>query len=231
MNAKKLKDLRAFLEKVINNLLDKPKITDKFASKQTAMIEYIKGKLTALDPTLAIVETAGGVAYALNVSLNTYATIEGKELVQLLVHESIRDDAWVLFGFAGEHERMLFRLLIGVSGVGAGTARIILSAFAPAELETVISTGDTRRLKSVKGIGARTAERIIVDLRDKITVSEGALPFEAAPSHSAAHDEALAAMVALGYPKAAAQKALKKLFETEPALTAEQAIKRALAML
>lgn len=195
------------------------------------MIEYIKGDVVALDPTQAIIETAAGLGYAISISLNTYSALEGKHKAQLFVHESIREDAWTLYGFATDRERQLFRLLVGVSGVGASTARIILSAFAPAELENVIASGDTRALKSVKGIGARTAERIIVDLRDKITATDDAVALPSKSASNAAHDEALAAMIALGYPKAAAAKVLKKLFDSEPSLTPEQAIKRSLAML
>ena len=135
------------------------------------MIEYIRGELTELSPALAVVE-AGGVGYALNISLNTYAAIQGKAEVKLYVHEALvtggRDDSFSLFGFFNKQERELYRLLITVSGVGANTARMILSSLTPAELCNVIANGDERLLKSVKGIGLKTAQRIIVDLKDKI---------------------------------------------------------------
>ena len=135
------------------------------------MIEYIKGELTELTPTLAVVEAAG-VGYALNISLNTFSGIQGKKDVKLFVHEALvtggRDDSFTLYGFSTRQERALYQLLITVSGVGANTARMILSASSPAELCNTIANGDERMLKSVKGIGLKTAQRIIVDLRDKI---------------------------------------------------------------
>ena len=133
------------------------------------MIEYIKGELTELTPALAVVE-AHGVGYALSISLNTYSAIQGKTAVKLFVHEAImtggRDDSYTLYGFATKQERSLYQLLITVSGVGANTARMILSSLTPAELCNVIANGDEKMLKTVKGIGLRTAQRIIVDLKD-----------------------------------------------------------------
>jgi len=135
------------------------------------MIDYIKGELVELTPAQAVVE-AYGVGYALNISLNTYESIQGKKDVKLFVHESLvaggRDDSYTFFGFATKQERDLYRLLITVSGVGANTARMILSSASPSELANAISTGNERLLKSVKGIGLKTAQRIIVDLKDKI---------------------------------------------------------------
>ncbi|MDE5705594.1 Holliday junction branch migration protein RuvA [Muribaculum sp.] len=200
------------------------------------MIEYVKGALIELTPTDAIVETAGGVAYSLSITLPTYTGLEAAlathATVKLLCHEVIREDAWLLYGFAEERERALFRLLIGVSGVGASTARIMLSSIPVAELEQVIVAGDTRRLKAVKGIGAKTAERVIVDLKDKVHPSDDAatlLPMAAA--NSEVFEEALAALVMLGFPKPASQKVLKKLFEAEPSIKVESAIRKSLAML
>ena len=134
------------------------------------MIEYIKGELTEVTPAYAVVE-AHGVGYGLNISLNTYSGIQNKKEVKLYAFESIREDAHVLFGFASKQEREMFLLLITVSGVGANTARMILSAMSAAELCNVISTGNEKMLKTVKGIGLRTAQRIIVDLKDKIATS------------------------------------------------------------
>lgn len=193
------------------------------------MIEYIKGELTHLQPTEAVLETAG-VGYLLKISINTYGALEGKKEAKLLVHEVIREDAQVLYGFAAERERALFRLLIGVSGVGAGTAVVILSGFTVQELEAVISGGDTRALKNVKGIGAKTAERIIVDLRDKIKPDDSAL-LVSTPASAQAFEEASAALVMLGYTPAQTRKVLKKLFEESPTIKVEEAIRKALAMM
>lgn len=196
------------------------------------MIEYITGTLAALTPTDATIETAGGVAYLLNITLPTYAALEGRDNVRMLVHETIRDDAWVLFGFIDETERSLFRLLIGVSGVGAGSARTILSAIPAEELGSVITSGDTRRLKNVKGIGSKTAERIIVDLRDKINPIEATLiQQQSAGKDNEAFEEALTALTILGYTRPQSQKALAKIFEADPATKVEAAIRKALAMM
>lgn len=203
------------------------------------MIEYVTGLLTELTPTYSVVET-GGIGYHIEISLTTYVPLEEKMaadtagvVVKLLVHEIIREDAHLLFGFETERERMLFRALVSVSGVGANTARMILSSVSPKELEQVISSGDSKRLKSVKGIGAKTAERIIVDLRDKIklTATESAvLPAVCTPSGQA-YEEALAALLMLGFARPASQKVLKKIFDANPAVTVEAAIKRSLTMM
>lgn len=200
------------------------------------MIEYITGTLTALTPTDAIVE-CHGIGYGISISLTTYSALEPsfrpdapQPTVRLLVHEIIREDAHILFGFASEPERALFRALVGVSGVGANTARMILSSITPGELEVVITSGDDRRLKAVKGVGAKTAQRIIVDLRDKIKPSGDTLSLQP-PAHSEAYDEALAALLMLGFAKPQSQKVLTKLFDADPALRVELAIKKALTML
>ncbi|TFU94482.1 Holliday junction branch migration protein RuvA [Barnesiella sp. WM24] len=193
------------------------------------MIEYIKGRLVALTPTDAVVETCG-IGYRLEISLSTYTSLEGSDDARLLVHEVIREDAHVLFGFAEERERALFRLLIGVSGVGANTARIILSSIPVAELEIVITSGDHAHLKNVKGIGIKTAQRIIVDLKDKIKPGDDTLLIQPSVNNEA-FDEALAALLMLGFPRPQSQKVLKKLFDSDPALKVESAIKKALSML
>lgn len=193
------------------------------------MIEYIKGPIAALNPTAVTVD-AGPLGYLINISLNTYSQLEGQKDCRLLIHLQIREDAWTLYGFADERERTLFRALIGVSGVGAATAMLILSAFGTAELEAAISGGDAKLLKTVKGVGGKTAERIIVDLRDKIKAGEDTLSIKTRMSTDV-FDEALAALVMLGYTKANAQKALKKLFEADPTLKLETAIKKALAIM
>ena len=195
------------------------------------MIEAIKGEILSLNPAAAVVETVGGVAYLLNITLPTFTRLENVRQTRLLVHESIRDDAWVLYGFLDEDERELFRALVGVSGVGAGSARMILSAIPAQDLRTVIASADSKRLKSVKGIGAKTAERIIVDLKDKIKADTSTLLEQPAGVQSPAFDEALEALVILGFQRQASQKALKKLFDSDPTLSIEAAIKKAMAML
>ena len=194
------------------------------------MIEFVTGTIAQLTPATVVVETAGGVGYLLNISLPTYTALEGKKQVRLLVHEAIREDAWVLYGFLDEDEREVFRALIGVSGVGASSARMILSAIAAPELRTVIASSDAKRLKSVKGVGAKTAERIIVDLRDKINTAPNTL-LQQTPAANAVFDEALEALVILGFQRQASDKALRKIFDAEPSIPIETAIKRAMSML
>jgi len=194
------------------------------------MIEYIKGALAALTPTAATVETGSGIGFRLNITLPTFSTLEGQSEAMLYVYEAIRDDAWVLYGFATERERELFRSLIGVSGVGAATAVIILSSLQGDELAAVIAGGDVKRLKNIKGIGAKTAERIIVDLRDKIKGVSETL-FTQIAARTDAFDEALGALQMLGFDKKQSEKALMAIFGKEPDLKVESAIKRALSML
>lgn len=204
------------------------------------MIDYIKGELAELTPAQAVVE-AYGVGYALNISLNTYEAIQGKENVKLFVHEALvtggRDDSYTFYGFASKQERDLYRLLITVSGVGANTARMILSSASPSELCNAISTSNERVLKSVKGIGLKTAQRIIVELKDKIdTVGlEGAAGTAgtklAAPVHSEVYEEAVAALTMLGFAAAPSQKVVSALLQEEPAAPVEKVIKLALKQL
>lgn len=193
------------------------------------MIEYVNGALVSLTPASAVVE-CGGLGYMLNISLSTYTALEGSSQAKLLVHEAIREDAYTLYGFATEQERSLFRALIGVSGVGANTARMILSSIAPHELESVIMSGDHNRLKNVKGIGVKTAQRIIVDLKDKIKPTGDTLILQPAMG-SEVFEEALSALVMLGFPRAQSQKVLKKIFDSTPSIKVETAIKQALAMM
>lgn len=194
------------------------------------MIEHIRGKLVGLNPTAAVIETAGGVAYSLQITLPTFSSLEGQTDVCMLVHESIREDAWTLYGFLDSNEREIFRQLIGVSGVGASTARMILSALPSGELAAVIASSDVKRLKNVKGIGAKTAERIIVDLRDKIKATDDTLIIQS-PATSEAFDEALAALVMLGFTAQQSRKVLKKLFDADPTLKVETAIRKALPLM
>ena len=201
------------------------------------MIEYIKGELTELTPATAVVE-AGGVGYLLNISLNAYSAIQGKKEVKLYVYEAISEDAHTLFGFAGKDERELFLLLLTVSGVGGGTARMIISAFTPAELAAVIRTGNERMLKSVKGIGLKTAQRIIVDLKDKVggvstvaTAAGGAVGTAPFMQNTTVMDEAVSALVMLGFQSAASQKVVTAILKDAQDLTVEQVIKEALKRL
>ena len=196
------------------------------------MIEYIKGDIARLTPAEAVIETTGGVGYLLNISLNTYTSIEqsSRKALRIYVHEIIREDAVTLYGFFDLQEREIFRQLIGVSGVGASIARMILSAIPPVDLQQVIVSSDVRRLKSVKGIGAKTAERIIVDLKDKIKGVDVTL-LDKTPVASEIFDEAMAALVMLGFPKQQTQKVLEKIFKAEPDIKVEVAIKKALSMM
>ena len=195
------------------------------------MIEYIKGTITSFNPAAAVIETRGGVAYRVNISLATYSDLEGKSEALIYVHEHIREDAWTLYGFSTERERELFRSLLGVSGVGAATAIIILSSLQGDELAAVITAGDVKRLKSIKGIGSKTAERIIVDLRDKLKTDIATYtPVGNAP-RSEAYDEALSALIMLGFERKATEKALDAIFKADPQVKVEAAIKRALSML
>lgn len=197
------------------------------------MIEYIKGELTEVTPAYAVVE-AHGVGYGLNISLNTYSGIQNKKEVKLYAFESIREDAHVLFGFASKQEREMFLLLITVSGVGANTARMILSAMSAAELCNVISTGNEKMLKTVKGIGLRTAQRIIVDLKDKIATSAIAeempagIVVQAAAVNNEVRDEAIGALTMLGFAPAPSTKVVSAILTDNPQLPVEQVVKLAL---
>ena len=197
------------------------------------MIEYLKGEITELDPTKAIIECAG-VGYECNISVYTYDKLRTGQVFKLFIDESIREDAHLLFGFISKQERAIYRLLISVSGVGPNTARCIQSSLSPDELVAVISTGNDRQLKNVKGIGSKTAQRIIVDLKDKI----GNLGIAAATATSSAivaqnenGDEAIQALVALGYPLANANKAITQLLQKDPEMSVQALIKAGLRMM
>ncbi len=196
------------------------------------MIEYVKGELTELTPAMAVVE-AGGVGYGLNISLNTYTAIQGKKETKLFVYEAVREDAYVLFGFSTRQERDLFLLLISVSGVGANTARMILSSMSASELCDYISTGNEKVLKGIKGIGLKTAQRIIVDLRDKIVTlgitneipTGGSM---SAPVNNAVRDEAVSALSMLGFAPAPSQKVVVNILKDNPEAPVETVVKLAL---
>ena len=198
------------------------------------MIEYIKGELVETTPALAVID-CNGMGYAINISLNTYSAIQGKPSVKLYIYEAIREDAHVLYGFSTKQERELFLLLISVSGIGGNTARMILSALSPVELCNVISSGNDKLLKSVKGIGLKTAQRIIVDLKDKIATTgmetvSGRIS-ALSPAHSKIHDEAVAALTMLGFAQAPSQKVVSAILKEDSNLSVENVIKLALKRL
>ncbi|HOB82988.1 MAG TPA: Holliday junction branch migration protein RuvA [Bacteroidales bacterium] len=190
------------------------------------MIDYIRGTISQLTPTFMTIETCG-VGYFLNISLNTFTRLEGKTECRILVHEVIREDAHQLYGFADKEERDIFRLLISVTGVGASTARMMLSSLSPPEIEKAVLGSDVNTLKGVKGIGLKTAERIIVDLRDKIGKQAGTGEIFA-PADNTKKEEALSALVMLGFARGAVIKALDKIVREDRTLTVEDMIKRAL---
>ena len=208
------------------------------------MIEYLKGEITELDPTMAVIE-CHGVGYACAISVYTYDHLKKGQVQKIYVSESIREDAHLLYGFSSKQERELYELLITVSGVGPNTARCILSvgpntarcilsSLSPDELVAVVSSGNDRQLKNVKGIGTKTAQRIIVDLRDKM----GKLGISAATKDSSVliasnenGDEAIQALMALGYQQANAQKAISKLLAKDPTMSVQALIKAGLHMM
>lgn len=198
------------------------------------MIEYIRGRLDELTPALAVVDCQG-VGYGLNISLGTYAAIQGRQEVKLYVYEVIREDAHQLWGFATKSERELFLQLTSVSGIGAAMSRMILSAFTPAELVEVISSGNDRALKSVKGIGPKAAQRVIVDLKDKILsldIAPSGQPSAAATAvNQEVQEEAVAALAMLGFSPAPSAKVVAKLLSEDPGMPVERIIKTALKML
>lgn len=193
------------------------------------MIDYIKGEITELTPASVTVE-AYGIGYFVNISLNTYSSLSGQSNTKLYIYEAIREDAHQLFGFFDKHERELFMMLISVSGIGASTARMILSSMTPHELTNVIASGNSDILETVKGIGLKTAQRVIIDLKDKIKVSEGQ-QVEMFTVMNPAGEEAVAALVMLGFPQQASQKAISKILKDKSDSTVEQIIKTALKML
>lgn len=195
------------------------------------MYEYIKGTLASLTPTCAVVE-AGGIGYFINISLQTYTQLTPGCAAQLYLHQQVREDAHVLYGFAEADERELFRQLISVSGVGAATARIMLSSLSSGDLTGAIVAGDVAVLKSIKGIGQKTAERIVVDLKGKSLKAPGA--GEAGPAGAAAagvRKEATAALLALGFPKAATEKAVEAVLKQDNRQSVEEVIRGALQRL
>lgn len=197
------------------------------------MIEYLKGEVTELDPTIAVVECAG-VGYACAISVYTYDKLRKGHVQKIYVSERITEDAHLLYGFATAQERALFEMLTSVSGVGPNTARCILSSLSPDELVAVISSGNDRQLRNVKGIGTKTAQRIIVDLRDKVSnlgITAATASTSVLVASNANGDEAIQALMALGYPQANAQKAINQLLSQDPSLSVQALIKAGLHMM
>ena len=197
------------------------------------MIDYIKGTIVELNPAYAVIDNHG-IGYMLNISLLTYDSLspigQGNE-AKLYVHEAIREDAHLLYGFSTQKERDAFLLLISVSGVGPNIARMIMSSMTVEDFSRAIAGNNVALFKSVKGVGAKTAQRIIVDLKDKIKLADDTLLEKTDLAAGETFDEALAALVMLGFTQQASQKALKSLFSSNPALTVEQAIKQALKLM
>lgn len=195
------------------------------------MLDYIKGEIVELSPASVVLET-GGLGYFVSISLNTYSALYLLKNVKIYIYEAIREDAHQLFGFIDKKERDLFLLLISVSGVGANTARMVLSSLSAYELESIISTGNANALKTVKGIGSKTAERIIIDLKDKVKFSGDAAPTGGQLQLvGEAAGEAVSALVMLGFNQAASQKVVGKINKENPHFTVEEIIKNALKML
>lgn len=197
------------------------------------MYEYITGKLAEATPTYAIIE-AGGVGYFINISLHTYSEIEHSESARLYVHFIVREDQQALFGFSTKLERELFRQFISVSGVGGNTARMILSTYSPRELQNIIATENAVLLKNVKGLGLKTAQKIIVELSGKMLelgASDIMFTPKSATSRSESYDEALAALSMLGFQKSASEKVLNAIFKGSPTISVEDAIRTALKSL
>ena len=191
------------------------------------MYEYIIGKLSDLTPSYAVVDN-NGVGFLINITLNTFSALEGKADVKLFIHQVIREDANILYGFADKYEREIFRSLLDVSGVGPNTARVVLSSMSPAELQNAVVSEDAKLIGRVKGIGPKTAQRIVIDLKDKLKKSAAGVDIVSVSPQNANREEAIAALVMLGYPKAAAEKVVGAVLKASPSLSAEDLIKQAL---
>lgn len=200
------------------------------------MFDYLRGLIAELTPTYAVVE-CGGVGYIVTISLQTYTQLEGREEALVYVHHIVREDAEILYGFADRAEREIFRLLIGVSGVGGGTARMILSTYTPSELSNIISSENAVLLKNVKGLGLKTAQKIIVEIKDKVVgIGSGAQVaqkdvLDNISAGNEAYNEALQALTMLGFGKAASEKVLRKVVKENPTAEVEALIRLSLKQL
>lgn len=196
------------------------------------MIDYIKGEIIELTPAFAVLET-GGVGYFIHIALPTFSYLNELTSAKLFVYEAIREDAHLLYGFRHQSERQLFLLLISVSGIGANTARMIMSSYSAEEVQEMIASSNVQALNAIKGIGTKTAQRIIVDLKDKIVKGNGnsEFPNRMHSPMSEQREEAVAALVMLGFQQAASQKTVERIVKEQPGLKVEQIIKLALKML
>lgn len=194
------------------------------------MYEYISGKVAGINPAWAVVE-ANGIGYMLQITLNTYSAIAEAQQVKLFTHLAIREDAHVLYGFFDQEERMVFQLLLSVSGVGAGTARMILSSLSTRETIEAIARGNVQMLQRIKGIGAKTAQRIVVDLRDKVGKAASNLPEKSPEMYNRAGEEALSALLVLGFQRSVAEKAVANLLRNDPEMAVDKLIREALRQL
>ena len=197
---------------------------------ENTVIAHIQGKVTHRSPTYVVID-CGGVGYCLQISLNTYGQIGDSEALKLLTYLSVKEDSHTLYGFAEEEERQLFMQLISVSGVGTNTARMILSSLKPAEIKLAIVNGNWNLLKTIKGIGPKTAQRLVIDLQDKLKKVESPDMLQAAQFSSPAYEEALSALVMLGFGKVEAEKALNKIKQQNPESSVEQLVKLTLKSL
>ena len=193
------------------------------------MYDYIKGTLEELTPAEAVVE-CHGIGFKLQISLNTYDRIQGQKEVRLYVHHHLREDEETLYGFCDKDERRIFALLIGVSGIGPNTARMMLSSLTPDEISTAVASGDVNRIKGVKGIGLKTAQKVIIELKDKISKGGAGLDLSGG-TVSANSAEACSALIMLGFAKNAVEKTVASIVKKEPGLSWEDIIKKALKML
>ena len=193
------------------------------------MYEFISGKITRTTPAYVVLEN-NGIGYLINISLNTFEALKDKKDALLYIYENIREDAYILYGFSEIQEREIFQLLISVSGIGANTARMMLSSMSPDELKTAISTENVNQIKSIKGIGLKTAQRVIVELKDKIgkVTDGGKIPI---PKDNTNAEEALSALVMLGFAKGPSQKVVDRILRDHPESKVEEVIKLALKML
>lgn len=196
------------------------------------MIDYIKGEITELTPANVVLESVG-VGYFIHITLPTFTVLGEQTSAKLFVYEAIREDAYILYGFLSKSERQLFLLLISVSGIGANTARVIMSSYTAQEIQEMIASGNVVALNAIKGIGTKTAQRIIVDLKDKIVKGVGGseIPNVIINAQNEKKEEAVSALIMLGYASAASQKTVDRILKDEPTLKVEQLIKLALKMM
>jgi len=196
------------------------------------MIDYIKGEITELTPAYVVLE-ASGIGYFINITLPTFSFLGEQTTAKLYIFESIREDAHVLYGFRYQSERQLFLLLISVSGIGANTARMIMSSYSAQEIQEMIASGNVSALNAIKGIGTKTAQRIIVDLKDKIVKGSGGsdMPNLVTNKNTEQKEEAVSALIMLGFAAAASQKTVERILIEQPTLKGEQLIKLALKMM